>query len=170
MVGRTIEGKYEIVRRIGEGGMGSVYEVRHLLLGKKLAIKVLLPEVAGDPDVVRRFHNEARIAASLGHDNVIEITDMGVLPDGAPFLVMELLQGESLAHRLEEVGRLSAGDTVRILAPVLDALAVVHEAGVVHRDLKPDNGAAAPRAPGASSSCSTSASRSCAAPSRATSI
>jgi hypothetical protein len=139
MVGTTIEGKYEILRRIGEGGMGSVYEVRHLLLGRKLAVKVLLPEVAGDPDVVRRFHNEARIAASLGHENVIEITDMGVLPTGAPFIVMEYLQGESLAHRLEESGRLAADEAVRILVPVLDALAVVHEAGVVHRDLKPDN-------------------------------
>ncbi|MBI5488373.1 MAG: protein kinase [Deltaproteobacteria bacterium] len=139
MVGRTIEGKYEIVRRIGEGGMGSVYEARHLLLGKKLAVKVLLPEVAGDPEVVQRFHNEARIAASLGHENVIEITDMGTLPSGSPFIVMELLQGESLAQRLEEVGRLPTSEAVRILAPVLDALAVVHEAGVVHRDLKPDN-------------------------------
>ncbi|MBI5500543.1 MAG: protein kinase [Deltaproteobacteria bacterium] len=139
MVGRTIEGKYEIVRRIGEGGMGSVYEARHLLLDKKLAVKVLLPEVAGDPEVVQRFHNEARIAASLGHENVIEITDMGVLPSGSPFIVMEFLQGESLAHRLEENNRLSTSETVRILAPVLDALAVVHEAGVVHRDLKPDN-------------------------------
>ncbi|MBN1771388.1 MAG: serine/threonine protein kinase [Deltaproteobacteria bacterium] len=138
-VGTTIDGKYELVRIIGEGGMGVVYEARHKLIGRRLAIKALHPDAASEPAMVERFHNEARIAGSLGHENIIEIADIGQMPTGAPYIVMELLEGESLAHRVEVGGPMKIGDAAEILAQVLDALVAVHEAGVVHRDLKPDN-------------------------------
>ncbi|MDI7267199.1 MAG: protein kinase [Myxococcota bacterium] len=139
LAGTTLDGRYEIVRLIGEGGMGVVYEARHTLIGRKLAIKVIHPDMAGDPEVVQRFHNEARIAAEIGHENIIEVTDMGALPSGAPFIVMEYLDGESLAQRVLGGGPLPVKEAAEIAIYVLDALAVVHEAGIVHRDLKPDN-------------------------------
>ncbi|MBI5490287.1 MAG: serine/threonine protein kinase [Deltaproteobacteria bacterium] len=139
LVGKALEGKYQIIRIIGEGGMGVVFEARHLLLERKLAVKVLHADVATDAGVVQRFHNEARVTAALGHPNIIEVTDMGILPSGAPFLVMEYLEGESLAHRIEQGGPLPVAEAVEVVVQVLDALSVVHEAGVVHRDLKPDN-------------------------------
>ncbi|MDI7266987.1 MAG: serine/threonine-protein kinase, partial [Myxococcota bacterium] len=139
LVGNVLEGKYEILRVIGEGGMGVVYEASHKLLGHRLAVKVLHPDVARDPGIIERFHNEARIAAALGHENIVKVTDMGVLPSGAPFLVMEYLEGESLASRIESGGPLPPRQAAEIVVHVLHALSLVHHAGVVHRDLKPDN-------------------------------
>ena len=139
LLGKIIDGKYRIGKIIGEGGMGTVFEADHLFLGCKLAIKVLNPGLTGSASIVKRFHNEARIAASLGHENIIEVLDMGTLENGAPFIVMEHLDGESLRDYLDAREQFPVAEAVEIIAYVLSALSVVHEAGIVHRDLKPEN-------------------------------
>jgi serine/threonine-protein kinase len=139
LLGHTIEGKYELIRVIGEGGIGAVFEARHRLIGRRLAIKVLLPEMSRNAEVVRRFHTDARVAAALGHEHIIDVVDMGVLADGAPFLVMGYHEGETLAQRIARDGPLPVRRAVEVAVQMLDALAVVHEAGVVHRNIKPHN-------------------------------
>jgi serine/threonine protein kinase len=137
LLGNVLEGKYAIEKIIGQGGMGVVYRARHTLIGRKLAIKVLASEVASHPEIVQRFYNEARTAASIGDEHVIEITDMGT-HGGSPFIVMEYLDGESLAFYLKS-HRVSIGDAAGITVQVLTTLSAVHDKGVIHRDLKPDN-------------------------------
>jgi len=137
LIGNTLEGKYEIVKIIGEGGMGVVYEAKHLLVGRRYAIKILFPEMATNREIVERFYNEARTAASIGHDHIIEVTDMGMI-GASPFLVMEYLEGQSLTKFIE--GKiLPVEQAAGIMIQVLDALNAVHAKGVIHRDLKPDN-------------------------------
>ncbi len=136
-VGRVLEGKYALTRVIGEGGMGIVYQAKHMLIGRSLAVKVLFPEIANHPEIVERFYNEARTAAGIGHDHIIEITDMGTF-ENSPFIVMEYLEGMNLTRFMQgKVLPLEAA--VGILMQVLDALNAVHSKGVIHRDLKPDN-------------------------------
>ncbi len=136
--GTVVEGRYRVESLLGSGGMGAVYEATHLLLDHRVALKCLHAGFARDPLVVERFKREARAATSIGHDHIVDVTDMGDLPDGAPYLVMELLAGESLGQRLER-GPLSIGLAVRIAVQVADALEAAHDKGIVHRDLKPDN-------------------------------
>jgi serine/threonine-protein kinase len=131
-------GRYEIVRELGAGGMGTVYEARHLDLDKRVAVKVVKAEVAGNPEVRARFIREGRIAARLRHPNVVDVTDVGV-HEGIPYLVMEFLEGESLAAMLAREGVLSVPAIVEILVPVCAAVAAAHVEGIVHRDLKPEN-------------------------------
>jgi serine/threonine protein kinase len=137
LLGNTLNEKYEIERVIGQGGMGVVYQARHLLIERKLAVKVLSQEIATKPEIVKRFYNEARTAANIGHDHIIEITDMGVFGK-SPYIVMEYLEGTSLWDYMEDKV-LSVEDAVGIVMQVLDALDAVHKKDVVHRDLKPDN-------------------------------
>ena len=137
LIGRILEGKYAIKRIIGEGGMGIVFEAKHTLIGRRLAVKVLFPEIASNQEIVERFYNEARTAAAIGHDHIIEITDMGSY-DKSPFIVMEYLDGISLSGFMEDK-ILSIDDATGIIIQVLDALNAVHAKGVIHRDLKPDN-------------------------------
>ncbi|MFH1438163.1 MAG: serine/threonine-protein kinase [Pseudomonadota bacterium] len=137
LIGKILEGKYAIKRIIGEGGMGIVFEAKHTLIGRRLAVKVLFPEIASNQEIVERFYNEARTAAAIGHDHIIEITDMGSY-DKSPFIVMEYLDGVSLSGYIEE-RMLSIDDATGIIIQVLDALNAVHAKGVIHRDLKPDN-------------------------------
>ena len=133
-----IAGRYRLTSRIGKGGMGSVFRAQHLTLGSEVAVKLIDPAVAGNPAIRARFVREAKAAAQLRSPHVVQILDYGV--DGeTPFIAMELLEGESLAARLERVGRLSPPDTARIVTEVARALSKAHEAGIVHRDLKPDN-------------------------------
>ncbi|MCA9579964.1 MAG: serine/threonine protein kinase, partial [Myxococcales bacterium] len=139
LVGRVIANRYRILALIGEGGMGAVYVAEHLLIGRKVAVKRLHPELAGDEKAVARFQREARAAGATGHEHVVEILDLGFGDDGAPYLVMEYLRGRSLAQVLDAEGRLAAGRACRIVGQVLAALSAVHARGVVHRDLKPDN-------------------------------
>jgi eukaryotic-like serine/threonine-protein kinase len=131
------DGRYRAVRRIDAGGMGEIWEAEDTLLGRRVAIKVLAEELAGDPVAVRRFRREARATAELDHPNVIRVFDF---VDGeAPFLVLELLEGQTLADRLRRGGALSPLDAARIGAAVADGLDVAHRAGIIHRDIKPSN-------------------------------
>ncbi len=136
--GEIVGERYEIVRLLGEGGMGAVFEARHRVLGRVVAIKVLKPELALNEQFTARFLQEARSAAELHHKNIVEVTDFGV-DRGRPFMVMEYLRGESLDALLDREGSLPVARVLSILDPVLRALAMAHERGIVHRDIKPDN-------------------------------
>lgn len=135
----VLDGKYRLERLLGEGGMGSVHEARHQLIGRACAVKLLRPEIAHDAQAVQRFLREARAAAAIGHRGIVDVYDVGVSPQGRPYLVMELLRGESLGSRLHGGRKLEPAVAAEILVQVLDALAHAHRAGIVHRDLKPDN-------------------------------
>ncbi len=131
-------GDYEIERFIGAGAMGDVYAARHPLIGKRAAVKVLKRHLASSPDAVERFLREARAVNQVGHAHVVDVFAVGRLDDGRLYLVMDLLEGESLGARVRR-GRLDADDALAILDDVAAALDAAHARGVVHRDLKPDN-------------------------------
>ncbi len=137
--GEIVDTKYRVDGLIGAGGMGSVYEATQTAIRRKVAIKLLHANFAENPDVVRRFQQEAEIAGSLGHDNICEVTDLGTLASGAPYLVMPLLKGLSLAELLIAEQPLSVFRVSDIICQTLSALESAHGAGIVHRDLKPDN-------------------------------
>ncbi len=139
LVGQQVEGRYEIVALLGEGGMGQVYEVRHVSLDRRFAMKLLRRELGRDPELAGRFIDEARATASIHHPNIVQITDFGKLAEGLPYFVMELLRGETLGRVVKAGGPIPAARAVRILEQVTSALGAAHAAGVVHRDLKPDN-------------------------------
>ena len=131
-------GRYEIVRRIGVGGMATVYEARHIDLAKRVALKTLHRWLALRLDVVQRFVQEARTASRIEHPHVLGISDIGVEHD-VPFMAMDLLEGEELAHVLHREGPLPATRLADLLLPVISAVAAAHEQGILHRDLKPEN-------------------------------
>jgi serine/threonine-protein kinase len=129
---------YEITRVIGQGGMGAVWEAKHLRLpGKRVVIKVLLYGTT-EPLVLARFRREAEIGSRLGHPNIVQVLDFNTLPGGAPYIVLELLSGETLSARLRR-GRLPQAEVLDVVSQVGSALAAAHREGIVHRDLKPDN-------------------------------
>ncbi|MBI5517937.1 MAG: serine/threonine protein kinase [Deltaproteobacteria bacterium] len=136
--GTELAGRYKLRRLLGAGGMGTVYEASHAIVGRKVAVKVLHPRLARAPELVARFVREAQSAAAVGHKNIVDVLDFGS-HDGVPFLVMELLDGEDAGVLLERVGNLPPGEACWVASEVLSALAAAHKAGVVHRDLKPDN-------------------------------
>ena len=138
MIGQSF-GNYRALSVLGEGGMGIVYLAEHPEIGRKVAIKVLHADFARDQQVMGRFLNEARAANAIRHPNIIEILDSGVLADRTPFLVMELLEGESLAARIKRLGRLPINDACDFAYQTASALSAAHAKGIVHRDLKPDN-------------------------------
>jgi len=131
-------GKYVIERLIGVGSMGAVYEGVHSEIGKRFAIKVLSPALAAAPTARARFLKEARLTAGLRHPNIIDVADVGE-DAGHSYLVMELLEGEDLSHRLRRSGPLSAAWAADILRPVCNAVGEAHRRGITHRDLKPSN-------------------------------
>ena len=133
-----IAGRYRIVRLIGKGGMGAVYEVEHLHTGQRLALKVLTTHQQGT--AIERFKREARVASRIQSDHIVRVTDADAAPelDGAPFLVMELLEGADLEHATAS-GPAPRADVIEWLRQVGRALGKAHEAGIVHRDLKPEN-------------------------------
>jgi serine/threonine protein kinase len=140
LVGQLLDGNYEIVRVIGEGGMGRVYEARHTRLHtKRFAVKLLHHELAREPEVVTRFQREAEAASVLMHPNVVGVFDVNTSADGRPYIVAELLQGEELGKYLERLGRLPVAEAVHIVRQVCHALGAAHTAGIVHRDVKPEN-------------------------------
>jgi serine/threonine-protein kinase len=132
-------GNYQAVSLIGEGGMGEVYLAEHPSIGRQVAIKVLRSELGHDEQALARFVNEARAANSIRHPNIIEILDSGVTDNGISYLVMELLQGESLTSRIRRRGRLPSQEAVILANQTASALGAAHAKGIVHRDLKPDN-------------------------------
>jgi serine/threonine protein kinase len=136
---QVIDGKYRIVRLIGTGGMGGVYEGENILIRRRVAIKVLNAASAGNADVIRRFEREAQAAGEIGNDHILEVLDLGSLPSGDRYLVMEYLDGETLAARIERHGRLTPGQIAPLARQFLTALASAHAAGIIHRDLKPEN-------------------------------
>jgi len=138
MIGQRLN-NFEIVRLVGEGGMGAVYEAEHPVIRRKVAVKVLRRELAVDGVLVRRFINEARATNEIRHPGIIEIIDVGMFPDGIPYLIMEMLEGESLARRLERIRWLPVDQALDFAVQTASALFAAHTHGIVHRDLKPDN-------------------------------
>jgi serine/threonine protein kinase/dipeptidyl aminopeptidase/acylaminoacyl peptidase len=130
-------GHYEIISRLGAGGMGEVYRARDLRLQREVALKVLPPEVATDPDRQRRFAQEARLASALNHPNIVTIHDIGIA-EGVPFIVSEVIDGESLAAQLG-AGPLPVKKTLDLAIQIADGLSAAHHAGIIHRDMKPAN-------------------------------
>jgi serine/threonine-protein kinase len=132
-------GKYRVERLLGQGGMGAVFAASHELLGQRVAVKVLLSDVAGSPEGQQRFLNEARAAARLDSEHVARVMDVGMLEGGLPYMVLEYLEGGDLAQALEAHGKLPVAEAVDYLIQTCEALAQAHGAGIVHRDLKPSN-------------------------------
>jgi eukaryotic-like serine/threonine-protein kinase len=137
--GTVLSGTYRIVRRVGQGGMGDVYEATHARLKGRYAVKLLLGEVASRPEVFARFRREAEVTSALRHPNIVNVIDFNQTPAGEAFLVMEFLEGSSLGAEIERLGTLSLPRVVNIVGQVTSALTAAHARGVVHRDLKPEN-------------------------------
>jgi eukaryotic-like serine/threonine-protein kinase len=138
VIGQRIN-NYEIVSLLGEGGMGSVYLATHPFMGRKAAVKVLRRELVEDRSLVERFMNEARAANAIRHPNIIDIMDVGLLPSGVPYLMMEYLEGQTLAQRIQASGTIPAAETIDLAVQTVAALGAAHKKGIVHRDLKPEN-------------------------------
>ncbi len=133
-------GPYQIVRKLGAGGMGTVYEAVHRDIERRVAIKVLRPEYAQNPEILARFLNEARIVNRIDHPGLCQVSDVGHMDNGDAYIVMEYLRGETLTRRLERnAGRMPFASAMTLLLQLGKALAAAHEKGIVHRDLKPDN-------------------------------
>jgi eukaryotic-like serine/threonine-protein kinase len=139
MIGRVVDDRWKIVKAIGRGGMGVVYEGHNVSIGKRVALKFIDAEYASDPEVTGRFQREAKAASAVESTHIVEVFDTGQTDDGRPYLVMELLRGESLRARIRRLGRLPPDEAAQIVAQTLRGLTRAHAAGVIHRDLKPDN-------------------------------
>ena len=135
--GSIILGRYEVLELLGKGGMGSVFHVKHLHLQSEFALKVL--NQLADGTAWKRFENEAKAASRLDHPNLIKVHDSGLLPDGQPFFIMEMVNGETLSDMVKKSGHIPLLKTLKIFIQVGFALAYAHENGVIHRDLKPSN-------------------------------
>ena len=137
--GRVIEGRYRILRVLGEGGMGTVYAGEHVEIGKGVAVKILHPQYSRQKDLVERFRREARAASRIGNPHIIDVTDFGTTEDGCAYFVMEQLDGIDLADVLSHERRLEPARACQITIEICRALEAAHAAGVIHRDLKPEN-------------------------------
>jgi serine/threonine-protein kinase len=139
MVGTVLDRRYRLDELVGRGGMAYVFRATHTLIGKTLAVKVVRPDLAGDPDIVERFLREAQVVSSIKHPNVVDISDFGTYERGA-FYVMEFLKGHTLAHRIDHFGGpLPPEEALTVAVQVCRGLQAAHDLGVVHRDLKPEN-------------------------------
>jgi serine/threonine protein kinase len=139
LIGQRLDGRYQILRVIGEGGMGVVYEAEHVLIEKRVAIKVLRETFTSRPDVVERFRQEAKSASKIGHPNIVDVSDFGETLSGQSYIVMEMLAGEDLADVLARERVLSPARAARLVFQVARALHATHNKNIVHRDLKPEN-------------------------------
>ncbi len=138
LVGQSFD-KYEVIRRIGEGGMGLVFEAQHTVIEKQVAMKVLREDFSKRPEVVERFRQEAKSASRIGHQNIVDISDFGTTPLGQSYFVMEFLEGEDLANVLAREGTVGMERSLHILIQCCQALGAAHDKGIVHRDMKPEN-------------------------------
>lgn len=138
MIGERI-GSYQITSKLAEGGMGAVYVAHHDLMQRDAVVKVLLPAFSENTDMVKRFFNEARAAASIHHPGIVEVYDLGFMSDSRAYIVMEKLRGETLTARIAREGRLSVERATTFVLHMASALGAAHDAGIIHRDLKPDN-------------------------------
>jgi serine/threonine-protein kinase len=134
----VVAGRYQLVRKLGEGGMSTVYEAKHVKLARQFAIKRLLPQLVDNEEAVQRFEREAEMLAGLRHPNVVEVTDWDVFPDGAPCMVLEYLHGANMSVRLAR-GHMAWEAIAKIGDQTMSALTLAHRNGITHRDLKPDN-------------------------------
>jgi serine/threonine protein kinase len=139
VIGTTLSGRYLVTRKIGQGGMGAVYEATHTDINKRVAVKVLLEKYAQREAIVRRLKQEAQLASSVDNEHIISVTDFGTTGDGRTFVVMEYLDGESLAECLSRETQLNEQRILRIVSQTASALAAAHAKGIVHRDIKPEN-------------------------------
>ena len=139
LVGQTLDGRYFVEKKIGEGGMGVVFSARHAVIERPLAIKVLKREVMRDTGTIQRFVREAKAASRIGHPNIVDVTDFGTTPDGMTYSVMEFIEGVTLGAALRAAAPFPAHRAVKIAAQMARALGAAHDKGIVHRDLKPEN-------------------------------
>ncbi|MSY55821.1 MAG: protein kinase, partial [Actinobacteria bacterium] len=139
--GELIDNRYQLIRQVANGGMASIYEAIDTRLDRKVAVKIMHPHLAQDDAFVSRFIREAKAAAALSHPNIVAVQDQGWNQNGVPavFLVMELIEGDTLREYLNERGRFEIKDALNFLAPILSALSAAHSLGIVHRDVKPEN-------------------------------
>ncbi|HEV8599812.1 MAG TPA: serine/threonine-protein kinase [Gemmatimonadales bacterium] len=139
LLGQLVGERYQVERRLGEGGMGEVYLARHVLIGRPCALKVMSPALSKDPDAVSRFNREATSASRIAHPNVCAVYDFGLTPEGLVYLAMEYVEGRTLSALLDEAGPLPVDRAAALVAQCAAGLMAAHELGIVHRDLKPDN-------------------------------
>jgi serine/threonine protein kinase len=139
LVGTVLDGQYNIESLLGKGGMGAVYLARHILLGDRVAIKILPPEVRNNAEWLRRFRREGQAARRFRHPNAVTVYDLRTSSDGTIYMVMEYVEGQTLDAELKKRGRFSPAEAFEILNPIMSVLNTAHEMGVVHRDLKPEN-------------------------------
>ncbi len=135
----TAVGNYRLDKILGRGGMGTVYSGEHIYIKKPVAVKILHPQFARYPEAVNRFLREARAASSINHPNIVDVTDFGLLPDSTVYFVMEFLEGKSLEDVIEREGAVELHRALNVANQISHALEAAHHAGVIHRDLKPDN-------------------------------
>jgi serine/threonine protein kinase len=139
LVGETLDGRYFVEKKIGEGGMGVVFAARHSVIERPLAIKVLKREVMRDTATIKRFIQEAKAASRIGHPNIVDVTDFGTTPDGMTYSVMEYVHGETLGTTLRNAAPFPQARAIKIAVQIARALGAAHDKGIVHRDLKPEN-------------------------------
>ena len=139
LLGKTLDDRYIVEEKLGEGGMGIVYRARHKAISKSVAIKVLRPEASRHKDAIARFRQEAESTTAIGNEHIVDILDFGSLSNGSAYFAMEHLRGRTLSQLLREDGALSPSRAVRIAIQITRALSAAHDHGIIHRDLKPDN-------------------------------
>src|SRR6266849_2548924 len=139
VVGSALDGQYQIEAMLGKGGMGAVYRARHILLGDRVAIKLLPPEMRSNTEWLRRFQREGQAARRFRHPNAVTVYDLRTSSDGTIYLVMEYVEGHTIDAELKKRGRFSPADALAVLDPIMSVLNAAHAMGVVHRDLKPEN-------------------------------
>ena len=139
LVGVVLKEKYELVKPLAAGAMGTVYEARHLALQRRFAVKVLSINSAQQAEALTRFKREAELSTAIGHKNIVDVVDIDKTPDGTWYIVMELLEGEELRERMFRERKMALADVVTIASQLGSAMDAAHECGIVHRDLKPEN-------------------------------
>src|SRR6266508_2845058 len=139
LIGTVLDGQYQVEGVLGKGGMGAVYLARHILLGDRVAIKILPPEMRSNAEWLRRFQREGQAARRFRHPNAVTVYDLRTSADGTIYLVMEYVEGNTLDVELKKRGRFSPAEAVAVLRPIMGVLNAAHAMGVVHRDLKPEN-------------------------------